>query len=309
MLDVFNRYPNYNNKDHTTQVMKYIFPKQFGLHNVFTSTVDPRETAQPFKDYTLREQEISQVERQTLLKLNSDKIDPRNAKQHLPKRLRGSAFNLVRKLQKLHSQCSYHELFKHYCPRPQFKGHERRKRTMEKLTSPATKTSMPPITQVSQNFSSSNSISVTPKLPAAPSNLSCTSLATPHSDVSAFCRAVLAKVIPDRFWGESAQGLKNKEVVMSHVDKFIRLRRFENMSLHTVCQRLKVNCPLSDHHLTLISADKSHSMVDAGQRKSYYKSLRFGHAEAQRIIPRISLLLFRLAIDPFDPLQFSCYGV
>ena len=289
--------------------MRYMFPKQFGLHNVFTSTVDPRETAQPFKDYTLREQEISEVERRTLLKLNSDNIDPRNAKQHLPKRLRGSAFNLIRKLQRLHSQCSYHELFKHYCPKPQSKGHERRKRTMEKHTITATKTSMTPITQVSQTLWSSNSIPVTPKLPAAPSNPSFPSLATPHSDVSAFCRAVLVKVIPERFWGDGEQGLENKRVVMSHVDKFIRLRRFENMSLHTVCQRLKVNCSPPDQHSTLISADKSNSMVDASQHEPYYKSFRFGHAEAQRIIPRIPLLCFRLTIDPFDPLQFSCNGV
>ena len=286
-----------------------MFPKQFGLHNVFTSTVNPRETAQPFKDYTLREQEISQVERRTVLKLNSDEIDPRNAKRHLPKRLRGSAFNLVKKLQRLHSHCSYHELFKHYCPKPQFKGHERRKPTMEKLTSPATKTSMPLITQVSQTLSSSNPLLVTAKLPVAPSKPSFTSLATPHSDVSAFCRAVLIKVIPDRFWGDGVQGLENKGTVMSHVDKFIRLRRFEKMSLHTVYQRLKVNCSPPDYHPTLISADKSYSMVDASQRNTYDKSLRFGHAEAQRIIPRISLLCFRLAIDPFDPLQFSCYGV
>lgn len=282
-----------------------MFPKQFGLHNVFTSTVDLRETAQPFKDYTLREQEISQVERRTLLKLNSDNIDSTNAKQHLPKRLRGCAFNLVRKLQRLHSQCSYHELFKHYCPKPQFKGHERRKRTMEKLTSPA----MPPITQVSQTLSSSNSISVAPKLPVASSNPSFTSLATPHSDVSAFCRAVLVKVIPDRFWGDGAQGLENKGVVMRHVDEFIRLRRFENMSLHTVYQRLKVNCSPADHHLTLISADQSHSMADISQRRIYYKSFSFGHAEAQGIISRISLLCFRLTINPFDPLQFSRYGI
>ena len=286
-----------------------MFPKQFGLHNVFTSTVDPRETAQPFKDYTLREQEISQVERRTLLKLNSDKIDARNANQHLPKRLRGSAFNLVRKLQRLHSQCSYHELFKHYCPKPQLKGHERRKRTTQKLTNPATKTSMPPITQVSQTLSSSNSIAITPELPAAPSSPSFTSLATPHSDVSAFCRAVLVKVIPDRFWGDGAQGLENKGVVMRHVDRFIRLRRFENMSLHTVFQRLKVNPSLADHHLTLILADKSHSMADASQPKIYHKSFSFGHAEAQRNISRISLLCFRLTVNPFDPLQFPRYGV
>ncbi len=289
--------------------MKYIFPRQFGLHNVFTSTVDPKETAQPFKDYTLREQEISQVDRRTLLKINSDKIDPKSVKQHLPQRLRGSAFNLVRKLQRLHSLCSYHELFKHYCPKTQFKGNERRKRTMEKRVSPETKTSMQPITQVSQTLSTSISISITPRLPAAPSNPSFTSLATPHSDVSAFCRAVLTNVIPDGFWGGSAQGLENRGVVMRHVDKFIRLRRFENMSLHTVCQHLKVNIPLPDHHVTLTSVVESHSMVDTSQREIYYKSFRFRHAKAQRNLSRGSLLCFRLTIDPFDPVQFSCHGV
>ena len=288
--------------------MKYIFPRQFELHNVFTCTVDPKETTQPFKDYTLREQEILQVQRRTLLKLNSDKIDPKTVEQHLPRRLRGSAFNLVRKLQRLHSQCSYHELFKHYCPKTQFKGHERGKRTMGKRASRDTKTSMQPITQVFPTLSSSSSISVTPKLLAAPSNSSFTSLATPHSDVSAFCRAVLTNVIPNQLWGDSVQGLENKAVVMRHVDKFIRLRRFENMSLHTVCQRLTVNCPPPDHRLTLTSAVKSHSMVNTSQRE-IYKSFSFGHAKAQRNISRVSLLYFRLIIDSFDPVQFSCYGV
>lgn len=93
--------------------MKYIFPRQFGLHNVFTSSVDVRETVQPFKDYTLREQEIGLRQRQIHLR------NPRLAgspQAHLPKRLRGQAVALVKKLQKLHSRCSYAELLKHYCP-------------------------------------------------------------------------------------------------------------------------------------------------------------------------------------------------
>ena len=228
--------------------MKYIFPRQFGLHNVFTSTVDSKETAQPFKDYTLREQEIYQAERRALLKLNSDRIDPKTVKQRLPQRLRGSAFDLVRKLQKLHFQCSYHELFKHYCPKTQFKSHEQGTRNKKKRTSPETKTSMQPITQVFQILSSSTSISIPPKPLVAPSTSSFTSLATRHSDVSAFCRAVLATVIPNRLWGDSVQGVLNKAVVMRHVDKFIRLRRFENMTLHTVCQGLKVTYHPPDHH-------------------------------------------------------------
>ena len=289
--------------------MKYIFPRQFGLHNVFTSIVDPKETTQLFKDYTLREQEIFQVERQTLLKIKSDKVNPKAVKQHLPQRLRGSAFNLVRKLQRLHSQCSYQELFKHYCARMQVTGHERRKRTVEKRVSLEAKTSMQPITQVSQTLSSSISISTTPKPPAAPSNPSFTSLATPHSDVSAFCRAVLTNVIPNGFWGDNAQGLENKGAVMRHVDKFVRLRRFENMSLHTICQHLKVNCPQSYHYVTLTLAVKSNSMVNTSQREIYYKSFRFGHAKAQRNLSGATLLCFRLTINPFDPVQFSCYRV
>ena len=93
--------------------MKYIFPRQFGLHNVFTSSVDARETVQPFKDYTLREQEIALLQRQINVKNPSLKGSP---KVRLPKRLRSQAVALVKKLQKLHSRCSYTELLNHYCP-------------------------------------------------------------------------------------------------------------------------------------------------------------------------------------------------
>jgi len=83
--------------------MLYIFPRQFGLHNVFTSNVDTRETAQPFKDYTLREDEIN--EKYSL---------KQSAK--VPRRLRGKPTDLVRKLQVEHSQCPYKLLLEYYCP-------------------------------------------------------------------------------------------------------------------------------------------------------------------------------------------------
>ena len=65
-------------------------------------------------------------------------------------------------------------------------------------------------------------------------------LATPPSDVSAFCQAVLSNLIPNRFWGEGNQGQENKTVIMRNIDSFVRLRRFESLSLHTVFQGLKV---------------------------------------------------------------------
>lgn len=97
--------------------MKYIFPKQFGLHNVFTSTVDPKETVQPFKDYTLREQEISQVEKRAMQKAGNAAINQQSPKLSIPRRLRGEAFGLVKKLQVRHSRCSYHALLNYHCPK------------------------------------------------------------------------------------------------------------------------------------------------------------------------------------------------
>lgn len=83
--------------------MMYIFPRQFNLHNPFTSEVDSRQTVQPFKDYTLREEEIS-------------KLFPTQTSPKIPKRLRGIVIDLVRKLQVQHSQCAYKSLLEYYCP-------------------------------------------------------------------------------------------------------------------------------------------------------------------------------------------------
>jgi telomerase reverse transcriptase len=96
--------------------MQYMFPRQFGLHNVFTSKVDPRETAMPFKDYTLREKDIhSSMCRELGGKAtNAQAID--KWKLRIPKRLRGDVFALVRKLRTLNQRCSYMELLRHYCP-------------------------------------------------------------------------------------------------------------------------------------------------------------------------------------------------
>ena len=79
----------------------------------------------------------------------------------------------------------------------------------------------------------------TPEVRAEPPRAPLVSLATPPSDVSAFCRAVLSNLTPNRFWGEGSEGQENKDVVMGSIDRFVRLRRFENLSLHAVFQGLK----------------------------------------------------------------------
>ena len=115
-VDVFNRFPEGNDMAHTVHVMKYIFPRQFGLHNVFTSIVDQKETVQPLKDYTLREQEIALKDRRAKRRKTTDESATSAAASWLPRRLRGETLRLVQKWQVLHSRCSYHELLKYYCP-------------------------------------------------------------------------------------------------------------------------------------------------------------------------------------------------
>lgn len=115
ILDALHRYGNPDSQAHTVHLMKYIFPRQFGLHNVFTSAVDTRETVQPFKDYTLREQEIALAARQKQAKGGVTAGNGVQSKEQLPKRLRGLPVKLIRKLQKLHARCPYYEMLKYYC--------------------------------------------------------------------------------------------------------------------------------------------------------------------------------------------------
>ncbi|KAF3481825.1 telomerase reverse transcriptase [Arthroderma uncinatum] len=184
-IHVLNRYAEIN-RANTVHVMKHIFPRQFGLHNVFTATVNWAETDMPFKDYTFREKEID-------LK-PGDKI---------PRRLRGKLVELVQKLQKRHSRCSYVELLRHYCP----------KRTVMDANEGVKKV-----------------------------KVTMTDFATPTHAVSAFCRAVLQNLIPYEMYGSGEEGVLNRNTVMRNVDKFVSLRRFETLSLHEVVQGLKIGC-------------------------------------------------------------------
>ena len=99
----------------------YMFPRQHGLHNVFTSEVNRNETSQAFQDYTVR-QEVDSLLPPS--RGNSSKNKPKEVQQRaaalppLPKRLKGNAQGLVKHMQKLHQKCSYHALVKYYCPSP-----------------------------------------------------------------------------------------------------------------------------------------------------------------------------------------------
>jgi telomerase reverse transcriptase len=63
-----------------------------------------------------------------------------------------------------------------------------------------------------------------------------TEFSSPSGEVSGFVRAVISRVIPVDFFGDG----ENKKIVMRAVDRFVKLRRFESLSLHEVTQSLKV---------------------------------------------------------------------
>jgi telomerase reverse transcriptase len=69
-----------------------------------------------------------------------------------------------------------------------------------------------------------------------------TDFATPVASVSAFCRAVLSKLIPRELFGAGDDGTHNQQSVLRYVDVFIRLGRYESLSLHEVWQGLKLGC-------------------------------------------------------------------
>jgi telomerase reverse transcriptase len=67
-----------------------------------------------------------------------------------------------------------------------------------------------------------------------------TDLATPVSCVSAFCQAIIKKVIPKRFWGSGELREHNEHLILRSVDKFIRARKYETFSLDEIMNLLKV---------------------------------------------------------------------
>ncbi|KAI6785680.1 uncharacterized protein J7T54_006014 [Emericellopsis cladophorae] len=148
------------------KIAMYVFPRQFRLHNAFTSHVDWKTTAQKFQDYTLREAEV------------------RLAKAPMAKDV----------------------------ALPQAQTRKRSKK--------AGRSTQPALTQLDYK--------------------SITDLASPTAHVSAFCQAALSKVVPDGFWGANETLKHNKRTFLRKVDHFIKLRRFETMSLHEIVQDFKV---------------------------------------------------------------------
>lgn len=221
----------------TTKVLMYIFPRQFGLHNVFTSTVDASLTTQKFQDYTLREEEITNY-------LRASKVS--RAVPKIPKRLRGLPKTLTHALLVRHGRCSYFELLKHYCPtildgfspsvaecRIKFSSGNARDGNQQSGSASAERNKRKaPKSQSHDNTQLLDEVESCPIV----------ELATPISKVSSFVQAAVLKVIPSAFWGTGDDGEHNKSLAGQKIQHFIALRRYESTNLHDLLQGFKVCC-------------------------------------------------------------------
>ncbi|GLA36047.1 hypothetical protein AnigIFM63309_001705 [Aspergillus niger] len=235
---VLNRFSSSTSLTHTAHVLKYIFPKQFGLHNVFSSVSSGQDMQ--FKDYTYREDEIAKLEKSK--RAHTSQIT-------IPRRLQGKAIELVQQLQNRNKRCSYTYLLNYYCPAehigPWKLGPEPFRDT--KLLAPEFLITQPRLSCQQVSCSSvldGGHSTLNPgdmsKIQAP--KLSLTDYATPAASVSAFCRAALRNLIPPQFYGTGQNRIRHQDKILKHVDQFVRMRRFENLSLQDVCQGIKVTC-------------------------------------------------------------------
>jgi telomerase reverse transcriptase len=195
-IHVLNRCRDSEDNLQTLHVMKHIFPRQFGLHNVFESAVDHKDTAHAFKDYMLREREIDEHGRRAGRKRAKGRAKSSRESTPLPRRLRGATFKHAQSIRKRHVRCPYAALFNYYC--------------------------------ASSNIQDPGS---------SPSS---TRQATPVSQVTAFCKAVIRRVFPAALWGQGEVGLHNAGIIDDMIEAFILLRRYESLSLHSVMQGMKL---------------------------------------------------------------------
>ncbi|CEJ86084.1 hypothetical protein VHEMI04004 [[Torrubiella] hemipterigena] len=224
---------------HTLKLMMYIFPRQFCLHNVFTSVVDSNQTSQKFQDYTLREDEISAV-------IHAVKQRDATKLPNIPKRLRGDARRLVRRMQLNHKRCSYHELLNHYCPLPIDINTDSPVTVNTPSTSQQPKADNPPNTYRCPSIkkrqeSGSRTRASQMRETILKGDTTITDLACTGHHVSMFCQTVLSRLIPTDFWGVGETGLLNQTEFFKKIGHFLSLRRFENMSLHELVQGITIS--------------------------------------------------------------------
>jgi hypothetical protein len=85
---------------------------------------------------------------------------------------------------------------------------------------------------------------------------------------------VLQKLIPRQFFGVGPGGIHNLRLVLQKVDRFVKLRRFESLSLHEVCKGIKVCCPVRSETDSILIDTLDHKHCLAGATPGPDSSIR-----------------------------------
>jgi telomerase reverse transcriptase len=217
---VLQRIPDAKQRHQAAHLMKYIFPRQFGLHNVFTSEVDRDETTQRYKDYTFREEGISQQKKKS--------------PGWIPRRLRGQALEMVQKIYRNNRSCSYSQLLRHYCPVVT--------NVPDMPCEASVLASSPDSHQIVTQARSSGIQHQKVDVYRASDDHETSFLphATSAVRVSAFCRNVVKRLLPADALGTGVDGQHNWAKLSKAADDFVHMRRFETMSLHQALQGIRL---------------------------------------------------------------------
>ncbi|GAC99531.1 hypothetical protein PHSY_007133 [Pseudozyma hubeiensis SY62] len=233
----------------TRHLAKYVFPRHFGLHNVFTGQRDYDTTTQPFRDYTVREVEI---------KLLGAKRTPKVLRPVLP---------VLAKILTRHDKLNYRALLERCCPSRVPKGRltaQERQQIVQDLaevesmqqpsvcqdlpvkavqqkkgerTALASSTQNNIVKAQASSAGEKDSVKATFELaPPAPRKPRYTNYAVPTTgQVVHFITLAIKSLLPRDLFGS----LHNQKLVLATIGDFVRLRRYETFNLHQIAQSFR----------------------------------------------------------------------
>ena len=227
----------------TRHLAKYVFPRQYGLHNVFTGARDFETSTQPFRDYTVREVEIKAL---------GAKRTPRAIRPVLP---------VLAKILVRHDKLDYRALLDRCCPSRVPKGRltaEERQQIVQDLAevdvlepsleqdiaakgSQKDRKVLAMTTQTNVESTQGKTESDAGKakfelaLPA-PRKPRYTNYAVPTTgQVVHFITLAIKSLLPRDVFGS----LHNQKLVLDTIGDFVRLRRYESFNLHQIAQSFR----------------------------------------------------------------------
>lgn len=214
-IHLLNRFAKLPEQERIRRSMYHIFPLQYKIHNVFSSEINRKETVQPLKDYTMREDEpVANLRR--------------------PRCLSVAVADRIHRLHISHDRTSYKELLEYHCPaRATEKPFEMSNTTLPSSSSEKVKTQ--------RRFVERSVMATAPSCPVPGDAISnkqeiFTNWSTSTSDVAAFVIAVLSSVSVGELLGVS-----NFQLFTKRVTTFISLRRYESMTLQNFMEGMTLS--------------------------------------------------------------------